>query len=79
VQSGIEFGRTDDFRYNIAENPVHLRNLHATMFHIEGIDHKRFTMRRLRNQRPLYQYLEAAIGCWRTRPARLASAKTRWA
>jgi Protein of unknown function (DUF1501) len=34
---------TDDFCYNIAENPVHLRDLHATMFHILGIDHGRFT------------------------------------
>ena len=43
VKPGIEFGRTDDFCYNIAENPVHLRDLHATMLHILGIDHKHFT------------------------------------
>jgi uncharacterized protein (DUF1501 family) len=43
VKPGIEFGRTDDFCYNIAENPVHLRDLHATMLHILGIDHQRFT------------------------------------
>jgi hypothetical protein len=43
VTPGIEFGRTDDFCYNIAENPVHLRDLHATMLHILGIDHQRFT------------------------------------
>lgn len=43
VQPGIEYGRTDDFCYNIAENPVHLRDLHATMLHILGIDHTRFT------------------------------------
>jgi hypothetical protein len=43
VKPGIEYGRTDDFCYNIAENPVHLRDLHATMLHILGIDHKRFT------------------------------------
>ncbi len=43
VKPGIEFGRTDDFCYNIAENPVHLRDLHATMLHILGIDHNRFT------------------------------------
>ena len=43
MQPGIEYGRTDDFCYNIAENPVHLRDLHATMLHILGIDHKRFT------------------------------------
>src|SRR3954468_2032528 len=43
IKPGIEFGRTDDFCYNITENPVHLRDLHATMLHILGIDHRRFT------------------------------------
>jgi uncharacterized protein (DUF1501 family) len=43
IRPGIEFGRTDDFCYNIAENPVHLRDLHATILHILGIDHRRFT------------------------------------
>jgi hypothetical protein len=32
----VEFGRTDDFCYNIAENPVRLRDLHATLLHILG-------------------------------------------
>ncbi len=44
VKPGIEYGRTDDFCYNIAENPTHLRDLHATMLHILGIDHTRFTV-----------------------------------
>ncbi|HEY2416160.1 MAG TPA: DUF1501 domain-containing protein [Pirellulaceae bacterium] len=43
VKSGIEYGRTDDFCYNIAENPVHLHDLHATVLHCLGIDHERFT------------------------------------
>jgi hypothetical protein len=43
VKPGIEYGKTDEFCYNIAENPVHLRDLHATMLHILGIDHTRFT------------------------------------
>ena len=43
VKPGIEYGKTDDFCYNIAENPTHLRDLHATMLHILGIDHKQFT------------------------------------
>jgi uncharacterized protein (DUF1501 family) len=43
VRPGIEYGRTDDFSYNIAENPVHLRDLHATVLHCLGIDHERFT------------------------------------
>jgi hypothetical protein len=45
IQPGIEYGSTDDFCYNIAENPVHLRDLHATMLHCLGIDHTRFTSR----------------------------------
>jgi uncharacterized protein (DUF1501 family) len=43
IRSGMEFGRTDDFCYNIAENPVHLRDLHATILHCLGIDHARFS------------------------------------
>jgi uncharacterized protein (DUF1501 family) len=43
IKPGIEYGSTDDFCYNIAENPVHLRDLHATMLHCLGIDHTRFT------------------------------------
>jgi uncharacterized protein (DUF1501 family) len=45
IKSGIEYGRTDDFCYNIAENPVHLRDLHATILHCLGIDHERFSYR----------------------------------
>lgn len=45
VKAGFEYGKTDDFAYNIAENPVHLRDLHATMMHCLGIDHKRFSYR----------------------------------
>lgn len=45
VKAGFEYGRTDDFCYNIAENPVHLRDLHATILHCLGVDHKRFTHR----------------------------------
>ena len=45
VKSGIEYGQTDDFCYNIAENPVHLHDLHATVLHCLGIDHERFSYR----------------------------------
>jgi uncharacterized protein (DUF1501 family) len=45
VRGGIEYGKSDDFAYNIAENPVHLRDLHATLLHCLGIDHARFTYR----------------------------------
>ncbi len=41
VQGGIEYGRTDDFSYNVVENPVAVRDLHATMLHLLGLDHER--------------------------------------
>jgi hypothetical protein len=40
---GIEYGKTDDFSYNIAENPVSVHDLHATMMYMLGIDHKQLT------------------------------------
>jgi uncharacterized protein (DUF1501 family) len=43
VRGGFEYGRTDDFAYNIVENPVHIRDLNATLLHCLGIDHRRFT------------------------------------
>ncbi|MEQ1826492.1 MAG: DUF1501 domain-containing protein [Pirellula sp.] len=43
IRGGIEYGATDDFCYNIADKPVHLHDLHATILHCLGIDHSRFT------------------------------------
>jgi len=43
IKGGMEYGATDDFCYNIAENPVHLHDLHATVLQCLGIDHLRFT------------------------------------
>ena len=43
VRSGYSHGVTDDFSYNVVENPVHVRDLHATVMHLMGIDHERFT------------------------------------
>jgi len=45
VKSGMTYGATDDFSYNVAENPVHVRDLHATALHLLGIDHERFSYR----------------------------------
>jgi hypothetical protein len=45
VRPGLTYGKTDDFSYNVAENPVHVRDLHATVMHLLGIDHERFTYR----------------------------------
>jgi hypothetical protein len=45
VQGGIRYGKTDDFCYNIAENPVHVHDMNATIMHLMGIDHERLTYR----------------------------------
>ena len=45
IRGGIAHGETDDFAYNIAADPVHLRDLHATILHCLGIDHARFSYR----------------------------------
>jgi hypothetical protein len=38
-------GETDDFSYNITRDPVHVRDLHASVLHLLGFDHERFTVR----------------------------------
>jgi len=45
IKGGVVYGETDDFSYNIAENPVHLLDLYATVLRCLGIDHERFTFR----------------------------------
>ncbi len=45
VKSGLTYGSTDDFSYNTADNPVHVRDLHATVLHLLGLDHERLTHR----------------------------------
>ena len=45
IKPGTCYGTTDDFSYNINENPVHIRDLHATILHLFGIDHERFTVK----------------------------------
>jgi uncharacterized protein (DUF1501 family) len=43
VRGGITHGATDDFGYHAVQDVVHVRDLHATMLHLLGIDHARFT------------------------------------
>lgn len=43
IKSGTTFGKTDDYGYNIAEDGVHIHDLHATILHLLGIDHERLT------------------------------------
>jgi hypothetical protein len=45
VKPGIVYGETDDFSYNIVENPIHIHDLNATILHCLGIDHERLTYR----------------------------------
>ncbi|MDA7662860.1 DUF1501 domain-containing protein [Pirellulaceae bacterium] len=42
VSGGLTYGNTDEFGYHVAENVVHVRDLHATILHLMGIDHHRF-------------------------------------
>ena len=45
IKPGIVYGETDDFSYNVTENPVHIHDLNATILHCLGIDHERLTFR----------------------------------
>jgi hypothetical protein len=45
IKAGTVYGTTDDFSYNILENPVHIHDLNATILHLLGIDHERLTYR----------------------------------
>jgi len=40
-----DYGETDDYAYNIVKDPVHIRDLNATILHQLGIDHERFTVK----------------------------------
>ena len=41
IKGGISYGETDEFSYNVTKDPVHVRDLHATIFHQLGIDHNK--------------------------------------
>jgi len=43
IKGGVVHGETDDFSYNITRDPVHVRDLQATILHLFGIDHERFS------------------------------------
>jgi uncharacterized protein (DUF1501 family) len=45
VRRGFAFGRTDDFSYNVVENPVHVHDFQATLLYLMGIDHERLTFK----------------------------------
>ncbi len=43
IRGGQTYGSTDEFSYNITENPVDVHDLHATMLHLLGVDHTKLT------------------------------------
>jgi hypothetical protein len=45
TKGGFSHGETDDFSYNVVENPVHVNDFNATILHLMGIDHERFTFK----------------------------------
>lgn len=45
IKPGVTFGQTDDYGYNIVQDPVHIHDLNATIMNCLGFDHERLTFR----------------------------------
>ena len=45
IRGGVAHGETDEFSYNIVKDPVHINEMNATILHLMGIDHERFTFK----------------------------------
>jgi hypothetical protein len=45
IRPGVAVGQTDELGYNVAEDPVDVHDLHASVLHLMGIDHKKLTYR----------------------------------
>ena len=45
IKKGITLGATDEFGYNITENPVHVHDFQATLMHLLGINHEKLTFK----------------------------------
>ncbi len=45
IRPGMTYGSTDDLGFNVADKPVHVHDLHATILHLLGFDHKQLTFR----------------------------------
>ncbi|MGB0153915.1 MAG: DUF1501 domain-containing protein [Verrucomicrobiales bacterium] len=43
IKPGVTYGATDDYSYNVVENPVSVHDFHATIMHLLGIDHEKLT------------------------------------
>lgn len=45
IKGGQVYGETDDYSYNVAENPAHVNDINATVMHLMGIDHSKFSFK----------------------------------
>ena len=45
IRPGLTYGQSDDLGFGVAENPVHVHDLHATILHLLGFDHTKLTYR----------------------------------
>lgn len=45
IRPGLSYGNTDELGYHAVDNPVHVRDLHATILYQLGIDHTRLTVK----------------------------------
>ncbi len=45
IKPGTTVGETDEYGYNVVQDPVHVHDFHATLMHLLGIDHERLTYR----------------------------------
>ena len=45
IKGGLTHGETDDYSYNIVQDPVHVHDLNATIMHLMGVDHTKLTFR----------------------------------
>ena len=45
IRPGVTVGRTDELGFHVVENPVHVRDVQATILHCLGIDHRRLTFK----------------------------------
>jgi arylsulfatase A-like enzyme len=45
IKKGITLGATDEFGYNITQNPVHVHDFQATLMHLLGINHEKLTFK----------------------------------
>lgn len=45
MKGGVSHGESDDFGYNVVKDPVHIRDLNATILHALGVDHERFKVK----------------------------------